>query len=524
MKDTKFIREISEEEKTPLVISLLEMIQYQNGQIRLLRDEIARLKDHKPAPRPKPSNLDKKTEGKKGGKKKKRKKKPKTENLEIHDEIIIKPKTEPPPGSEFKGYEDYVVQDMVISGHNTVYRRERWKTPSGGYVVGKLPEEIHGHFGPTLVSFILYQYHSCHVTQPLICGQLREYGVDISTGQAGNIIVKNKDRFHREKDQILSVGLRLSGHINVDDTGASHQGKGGFCTHVGNEWFAWFESTTVKTRINFLELLRCGHTDYVLDEDALEYMAVHGLPAFQLAKLDANAGMVFGDRNQWLSALKILGIVSERHVRVATGGALVGSVISHGFNRDLAVISDDAGQFNVFLHGLCWVHAERNIHKIVPFSDRHAEILDEVRSDIWKLYADLKEYRTVPDPEKKAELESRFDELFTRKTDFQTLNLALERLHRNKSELLLVLDRPDIPLHNNLSESDIREYVKRRKISGSTRSDCGKKCRDTFTSLKKTCRKLGVSFWALLNDRLNGKNEIPLLYELMKSKMPCSNP
>lgn len=524
MKDMKFIREISEEEKTPLVIRLLETTQCLQEQIRLLEDEIARLKDHKPKPRPKPSNLDKDTEKKKSGKKKKRKKKSKTGNLEIHEKIIIKPETEPPPESEFKGYEDYVVQDIVISGHNTVYRRERWKTPSGTYVVGKLPKEITTHFGPTLVSFVLYQYYSCHVTQPLICEQLREYGVDISTGQVSNIIVKNKDRFHWEKDQILSVGLRLSGHINVDDTGASHQGKGGFCTHIGNEWFAWFESAQSKTRINFLGLLRCGHTDYVLSEDAFEYMATHGLPACRLAKLGANIGMTFEDEGQWSSCLNILGIVSERHVRIATEGALVGSVIRHGLNRDLVVISDDGGQFNVFLHGLCWVHAERNIHRIVPFSDRHSEILDETRSDIWKLYGDLKEYRTNPNPEKKAELERRFDELFTRKTDFQTLNLALQRLHRNKSELLLVLDRPDIPLHNNLSESDIREYVKRRKISGSTRSDIGKKCRDTFTSLKKTCRKLGVSFWALLNDRSGRKNEIPLLPELMKSRMPCSNP
>ncbi len=520
----KFIQTISEEEKTPLVISLLEMIQYQNEQIQLLRDEIARLKDHKPKPRPKPSNLDKKTEMKKRGKKKKRKKKPKTVNLEIHEEVIIEPETEPPSGSEFKGYEDYVVQELIVSNHNTVYRRERWKTPSGGYVVGQLPDEISGHFGPTLVSFILFQYYSCHVTQPLIYEQLREYGVDISTGQVSNIIVKNKDMFHREKAQILTVGLRLSGHINVDDTGAVHQGKSGFCTHIGNEWFAWFESTESKSRINFLELLRSGHTDYVLSDDALEYMAVRGLPAFQLSKLDANIGMTFEDADQWLFCLKTLEIVSERHVRIATEGALVGSVISHGLNRNLVVISDDAGQFNIFLHGLCWVHAERNIHKIVPFSEKNAEILDEVRSDIWKLYADLKEYRTDPSPEKKAELESRFDEIFTRKTDFQTLNLALQRLHRNKSELLLVLDRPDIPLHNNLSESDIREYVKRRKISGSTRSKAGRKCRDTFTSLKKTCRKLGVSFWAYLNDRSRRKNEIPLLPDLMKSKMPCSTP
>ena len=71
---------------------------------------------------------------------------------------------------------------------------------------------------------------------------------------------------------------------------------------------------------------------------------------------------------------------------------------------------------------------------------------------------------------------------------------------RNKRVLLLVLERPDLPLHNNLSEGDIREYVKRRKISGGTRSEEGRRSRDTFASLKKTCRKLGVSFWSFLND------------------------
>jgi len=100
----------------------------------------------------------------------------------------------------------------------------------------------------------------------------------------------------------------------------------------------------------------------------------------------------------------------------------------------------------------------------------------------------------LPDDQKKAKIESRFDEIFTRQTCFASLNQALKRIYQNKSELLLVLDRPEIPLHNNLSESDIREYVKRRKVSGSTRSSPGRKCRDTFTSIKKTCRKLGVSF------------------------------
>ena len=119
-------------------------------------------------------------------------------------------------------------------------------------------------------------------------------------------------------------------------------------------------------------------------------------------------------------------------------------------------------------------------------------------------------------------LEKRFDHLFTGmftgKTGFTSLDSALKRIYTNKEELLLVLSRPDIPLHNNLSESDIREYVKKRKISGSTRSDDGKKCRDTFISLKKTCRKLGVSFWNYLHDRTTCRNEILPLNELMKAK------
>ncbi|MGC8659344.1 MAG: IS66 family transposase, partial [Desulfomonilaceae bacterium] len=96
---------------------------------------------------------------------------------------------------------------------------------------------------------------------------------------------------------------------------------------------------------------------------------------------------------------------------------------------------------------------------------------------------------------------------------------ALKRIYKNKSELLLVLDRPDIPLHNNTSETDIREYVKKRKISGSTRSDLGRRSRDTFASLKKTCRKLGVGFWAYLNDRLTGKNSILPLANLISLRV-----
>ena len=106
--------------------------------------------------------------------------------------------------------------------------------------------------------------------------------------------------------------------------------------------------------------------------------------------------------------------------------------------------------------------------------------------------------------------------MVTSPTCFASLNQALKRLNNKKAELLLVLERPDTPLHNNLSESDIREYVKKRKISGSTRSDEGRRCRDTFTSIKKTCRKLGVSFWDYLRTRVTGEAGVPRLSELIR--------
>jgi len=128
-------------------------------------------------------------------------------------------------------------------------------------------------------------------------------------------------------------------------------------------------------------------------------------------------------------------------------------------------------------------------------------------------------YKQSPGPEKKAELQERFDEIFTTHTCYEALNQALKRIHKNKPELLMVLERPDVPLHNNTSETDIREYVKKRKISGSTRSDLGRRCRDTFTSLKKTCRKLGIGFWQYLEDRVSRRNSIPSLPDLMRLRV-----
>jgi len=153
-----------------------------------------------------------------------------------------------------------------------------------------------------------------------------------------------------------------------------------------------------------------------------------------------------------------------------------------------------------------------------PFDEKYRTTLEGVRTGVWDFYADLKKYKTAPSPEEKERLEARFDTLFATKTEFSTINGALSRLGKNKAELLRVLERPELPLHNNPSESDIRDYVTKRKISGSTRSELGRRCRDTFASLKKTCRKLGIGFWSYLQDRVRGLGQVPRLAAEIRKK------
>jgi hypothetical protein len=513
---------IPEEDRTPLVIQLLEIIRQQAEEIQQLKDEIARLKGHSGRPKIRPSRIEKpQDETKKEGTETRRPgsaKRRKTEELEIHESRKIAPENVP-EGSTFKGYNDYIVQDLQILPHNTCYRLEKWKTPDGDYLVGQLPESVKDvHFGPVLVSFILYQYYHGHVTQPLLLEQLWEYGIDISAGQLSRLLTERKDSFHDEKDEMLVTGLQVSRYVQVDDTGARHQGRNGYCTHIGNEWFAWFESTESKSRINFLKLLRAGRADYVLSADAFAYMGGQGLAQKWLVVLQGQRTRIFEDEQAWEMFLDSEGMLGQRVRQIVTEGALLGSVLHHGIAPDLVIISDDAGQFKILLHALCWVHAERSLDKIVAYTEQEQKDLEAIQDGLWRLYRDLKGYKVTPDDQKKAELETCFDALFTTHTHSESLNSALQRIHRNKAELLLVLTRPEIPLHNNLSENAIREYVKRRKISGSTRSEAGRCCRDTFTSLKKSCRKLGVSFWQYLLDRIGRKGSIPRLSELIRQK------
>ncbi len=489
-------------------------------EIQQLKDEIAILKGQKPRPKIPPSKLERdqskyKEDDKSKPSRGKHPRHSKTKNLAIHSKCRIKPESIP-LGAIFKGCQKFSVQDIIFRSHNTIYQLERSQLPDGTYLTGKLPQNIHGHYGPQLISYILHQYYGCRVTEPLLFTQLKEIGVLISEGQLSNILIQGNGKFHKEKNELLSAGIAATGQIKVDDTGARHKGKNGYSTIIGNEFFTSIVSTESKSRINFLQILHGIDPQYLINADSADYIESIKPLSWLRGYLLLQAQDLSMNRAEWKKFLLKINITSEGDIKLVTEAALFASLIANGTPKDLGVDGDDAGQFNVFVRSLCWIHEERHYRKLIPFNELTSKAIEQIRGEIWNFYKGLQKYKIAPSDSSKLILEKNFDELFlNQKTVSPTLNKQLAKTYAKKEELLKMLERPKTPLHNNGTETDAREMVVKRKISGGTRNEEGQKSRDTFISLKKTCEKLVITFLDYLKDRVNGLLEIPRLSELI---------
>jgi hypothetical protein len=495
------------EELKSLLVQVLEDNARLKAENAELRDEIARLKGLKGRPKIAPSGMEKSTEAgaKAKGQRNIGRRGSKRSKLTITETKVVRC-ANVPAGARLKGYEEFVVQDLIVQARTVLYRRERWRLATGETIVAPLPAGVINHFGPELKRFVLVQYHQGQTTMPRLLALLADLGIIVSKRQLVRLLIDGQDGFLDEARDVLRTGLDTAPWITVDDTGARHKAKNGVCTQIGNDQFTSFTTTGSKSRLNFLELLNAGSTTHVINDAGLAYMRERNLSGAVIGLLSAHATKTFADRAAWTAHLDALGItklaVQPDPVRIATEGALWGSIAAQGLLRGTVIVSDGAGQFDVGKHALCWVHGERLVHKLEAFTEGRRVAKEAIRDRIWKLYADLKAYARAPTLVAKAELETRFDAIFTSQTGFVLLDRQLKRLNALKADLLTVLDRPDVPLHTNGSENDIRTHVTRRKVSGGTRSDAGRDCRDAFLGLMKTCTKQGIRFWDYLGARL----------------------
>jgi Transposase IS66 family len=491
-----------------------------------VKDELARLKHLPPRPPIKPSGMDKATDakgaegggGEKGGRSTQRRGS-QLDKLTIGATVVVTAKA--PAGSRHKGYEDIVVQDLSLKPTVTRYRRERWETPNGETIVADLDSGIVGGYGPNLNRLVLALHFAGQMTCERIVALLNGMGVVISKRQVVRLLTVKLERFRAEDAAVLKAGLS-GAYVTVDDTGARHAGKSGYTTQIGSSNFSAFRTGPSKSRLAFLSRLCGGTSLWVINDAALDYMKGRDLPQTMIAKFIAHQTRAFASSDEWERHLQALGLdkmkVLPDPVLIASEAALWGAIHHHGLLQGTVIVSDDAGQFRVGIHALCWVHAERLVHKLIPANDKQRNAVEIAKRMIWWFYRCLKDYKLAPSPEQAELLRSRFDRIFKRaRTGYATLDSLLKRLHRNKEELLRVLERPEIPLNTNASENDIRAFVTKRKISGGTVSDNGRDARDVMLGLAKTCMKLKLSFYDFIGDRMGIPGpKIPHLANLVR--------
>jgi hypothetical protein len=498
----------------------VERLRLDNGNLHVanqaLKDEIVRLKNLPPRPPFKPSGMEKATQprpadpGRRPGRGAKRD--------WVTREVTLR--AEVPPGSRFKGYKTVVHRDLVLVAEVVRYRRERWVTPEGQTLIAPLPVGVTGGFGPGVRRFCLALHTQGQVTTERLTDLLNGIGLSISKREVVRLLTSDLEMFEQEDHAILQAGLVSSPYLTVDDTGARHARRPAVTTQIGGERFTVFRTGRSKSRLNFLSLLRAGCEDYIVNEATLDYLRAQSVDAAVIARLAAHPDQVFGSQLEWWQHLArcSINIFDRPLLQSLNEAATWGALRHHGLMENTVVVSDDAGQFRVAKHALCWVHAERHLQKLMPASPKQAQAVELVRETLWCFYRSLKLWKQSPCPGAEASFRRQFNRIFGQRTGYKDLDALLARLARRKDELLRVLERPEIPLHTNASENDLRACVIKRKISGGTMSADGRMARDVMLGLQKTCRKLGLSFFTYLGDRLglNGAQpRIPPLANLV---------
>lgn len=526
MLDDLDLSGIQDEAARKLIERLLNLIEELSADLRTtqienqrLRDENNRLKGEqgKPTIKPNTTSSDHSSE-KERRKPKKWVKHSKIDRITIDrtQEVIVE-RTLLPSDAVFKGYKEVVVQDVIIRTDNVLFRKEKWYSASlkRSYLAA-LPAGYTGEFGPGIRALSLVFYYGSQMTESKIAEWFAHVGISISAGQLSNLLIKNQAAFEAEKEAVYIAGLKSSPWQHIDDTATRVNGQNYHCQVITNPLHTTFVTTESKDRLTILDVLRNGAPrTFCLNDEAfahLEWVPVSAVTRRQLTRLPRDQIVDQATMEAWIdSVLPKVSAQTRKQILDATAAAAYHLETDKPVVR--ALVCDGAPQFTWLTEELaaCWVHEGRHYKKLEPVVARHRQILDDFLGEFWDYYRELLVYKERPTPQERQRLSKAFDALFYPNTGYADLDERMTLTWFKKNTLLLVLDHPELPLHNNPAELGARQRVRKRDISFGPRTAEGAKAWDTFMSLAATTKQLGLSFYQYIYDRIAKTNQIPAL-------------
>jgi hypothetical protein len=524
-----------------IVKLFLNIVEQQSDQIEKLRQENQELKDEinrlkgeqgKPKfPKTKPASP-KDISSEKRRRKKNHKKGKKKANIPIDRTKYCRvDKTILPTDAQHKGYDEVIQQELRLVRSNTLYKVERYYSPSQGKLYrGQLPEDYLGEFGAGLRSLIQALHHVCDVTQGRLDAFLKSQGILMSSGTISNTMLSSEEWACEEQRQILRAGIENSSYIQADSTKSKEKGEGKTTQVIGAEFFTVFYTMDSKSRLDVVCAL-LGKPPQGLSL-CLNNTSRALLGHFGIAQQDRRfLEKHFGNGQSWTIAA--FGSYMEEHApkirakknmypRILESLALGHYHEQEDFPVVEFLLSDDAGEYRKIARhtqALCWIHDARYYNKLTPKIEIHRSIKENFQDKYWQFYYQLLDFKELPAAQqkmKKTVLEQQFDELFKPDTDYFQLNECILRTLGNKEKLLAVVDNPALPLHNNAAELGARRVVRKRDISLHSWSEKGTKVRDAFMSIVETAAKLGINAMDYICDRITQKYEMPHLASLVR--------
>ena len=522
------------------LLNLVEELASENRELRQgnqrLRDEINRLKGEQGKPEIKASKKSDKTgtgdhsSEQARRRRKKRTRRPKVKRIQIDRECKLElDRTQLPDDAEFKGYVPVVVQDVHLTTDNVRFLKEKCYSASQRQTyLADLPAGYEGEFGPGIRALTRVLYHAMNTSEPKVAELFEYIGIHISSGQISNLLIKNQDRFHAEKDAVYEAGLRSSPWQHVDDTGTRVNGVNQHCHVICTPLYTAYFTTEKKDRLSVIDVLtNLRPRTYLLLERTYKWLRQTSISASALERLQRLPQNRVLDAKTFHRLLdEHLADINDQHRRrILEAAAITAYHTQHEMPIVRLLICDDAPQFKRITEelALCWVHDARYYNKLSPSVAYHRRLLDEFVERYWDFYDQLLAYRKAPAPEEVPRLETEFDDLFSTVTEYKALDKRIAMTRDKKDALLMVLHHPEIPLHNNPAEIEIRRRVRKRDVSFGPRTEDGKRAWDTFASLLATTKKLGVSFYRYVYDRVTEAGEIPNLADLIVKRAQQMN-